>query len=1383
MPIPGTSARRTVIVAAVFTTVSAACSLIQAAGVAGKQLAAPPTGLQPINMPATPPLSAPTTAQIAAWIHALTGNNSVAQKYAAQHLIAAGDPATPLLTAAQSGATSKPVAKRLRYVLHAIALADALHGPLITLRSKSCTLLSLLNSVCASPGMWCQLPRNCKRLSEHFDVNIQRQLFWNVLLRIARATGISPSQGDPHSLLFSRHGLFSNGSRIAVNGAFAVVIKSASLKSAKQRTKSGQKGCDCQLNCNTLWVPTKKAFVQVGSPKVVSASEHGGHQFSASGGFFTPGYYGVPVGQIISGYPGTLNIGPIARTSHEIVRLVMNAPVAVSMNPEIQSANNLNSGRAEIDADGMRFLFGRPRPAKGQWGVTMTIITPPWLAKSLPVRAFLSRMNFFSPKPFVFTTADGNPIENPNVFGGAYVKPDQYEYVFPLTSKPAGVFVKTYARMVAVNVPFVFHHISIPLAKTSPLTSSIPQPPIKILERIKVRSQASTVIAARQLVMLSRLQQARISSAEMSAWIHTLVGQDRTARLMARRQLISAGVAAVPAIKKALNGLTTPRMRQEMRAVLAKIAQAETLRGPLVTLKLTNAPLRTILTQLCTQAGFSAEFVDIHLPIDARRLTMNVQRQAFWKVIQRIARLTGVVPAANNYWGTGSFTFYRPGAFYPSTPMYTHGSLLLAVQSSSVAQTLNFDAAPGHRTVGGFSLNIQGFWALGNTQIVQFGPVTFRRAVDNHGRSLLASKSASVMVPLPGAKYEFSFGPVLNWPFPDSSKIRDLQGELPITLAVAPRLRQVGSLNRGKAFIQDAGIQISIGKPTGVVKNVSDPRHDICTITISVKPGSNGTDSPVSNFFMQSLPQGTSFGYTPSIGGVLGFKSKSGRNLWCRVWKQAAGPGWNYKVYVHGGLPVTAWAKFYSHFIRVHVPFSFHNLPIPASSDTVAKPMAAPSQVPSHVLHPAELTMLASRGPAVSEKQISRWIRQLTQGPSATGQTAMRHLIAAGHAATGSIQRELARNRHPSVHRQLLAVLDAIAASTDLRGPLVSLNLKHVSVNQAVMQLCSKVGITAHYNQSLVWPRMTFNIRRQPFWQVLRRIADITNIGPIGNNYNNYRLQFGHPNLFAPGVPMVVHGACMLAIQSIRRYQNQWLTKVDPANKKRNFAATCFVLWAPTRKQILEQVGGWRAKEVITDAHGKVLLIAPVKASQNVWPHKRADALFPFQLHLPWPPPGSAALALHGTLRVYLSSNIQTMHLGNLKLGHIALTDDGMTLKFEKLQRIAGGWRICLDIGVIQGFSYHGKTSHWLAFAQTPIEHRFTNHLFGGKEFTLYDAAGHPLRITGHTGGVLTNRGWGYYRYTLNIVGAAPASATIKFFTRIVVVKVPFDFQNLPILR
>jgi hypothetical protein len=225
------------------------------------------------------------------------------------------------------------------------------------------------------------------------------------------------------------------------------------------------------------------------------------------------------------------------------------------------------------------------------------------------------------------------------------------------------------------------------------------------------------------------------------------------------------------------------------------------------------------------------------------------------------------------------------------------------------------------------------------------------------------------------------------------------------------------------------------------------------------------------------------------------------------------------------------------------------------------------------------------------------------------------------------------------------------------------------------------------------------------------------------------------------------------------------------------------VLWASTKNHILEQIGPLYGTETLTDAHSKVLLAAAVKTTQNCWPQTPQDGVFPLTVALHWPPLQAASLALRGWVRVYLSSNIRTLHVNNLGFGHAAIQDQGMNLVFGTFKKIPGGWQIPLHISAIQDFFYHGKTHHWLALAQIPIEQRFTNDLFGGQELRLYSAHGHHLRIIAHAGGPVLSRGWGYYRYTINVVGGKPARANIRFFTRTMLVKLPFNFRHLPVPR
>ena len=150
-----------------------------------------PDDLQ-LVMPASRGVPNPSAKNIARWIHALGSNQKSVRKTARRQLLAAGDAAVGLLKQSRHESVSPQERQRFQSVLNDIALTDALHGPMVTFRSNNCSLHDALAAVCAQAGLGCQLPRNCKRLSEHLRMNIQHQLFWNVLLRIARVTGVSP---------------------------------------------------------------------------------------------------------------------------------------------------------------------------------------------------------------------------------------------------------------------------------------------------------------------------------------------------------------------------------------------------------------------------------------------------------------------------------------------------------------------------------------------------------------------------------------------------------------------------------------------------------------------------------------------------------------------------------------------------------------------------------------------------------------------------------------------------------------------------------------------------------------------------------------------------------------------------------------------------------------------------------------------------------------------------------------------------------------------------------------------------------------------------------------------------------------------------------------
>lgn len=888
------------------------------------------------------------------------------------------------------------------------------------------------------------------------------------------------------------------------------------------------------------------------------------------------------------------------------------------------------------------------------------------------------------------------------------------------------------------------------------------------------------------IIMLPR-PQATLTPKQIAGWIRRLSSPHAAIRRQAKQHLIAAGTAAVAPLKTALVGWTTPQMRWDMRDVLSAIAQANTIRGPLVTLKLVHAPLRIILQRLCLQAGLTAQFAGTQLQWTTRRLSIHVQRQPFWKVIQRIAYVMGASPCGNDFYvPAGLLNFCRHGTLAKRTPVYCKGALLLAVQSSSGGETATFSAPAGQRTSGGFSVGVMGLWAPGGTAVEQVGPVQLTQALDNRGKSLLAS-TVSQYCYQSNSHDEFSFAPRLHWPSPHATKLAVLAGEIQMALDIAPRIRRVSNLESGKATLNLHGLHVAIGKPTDVVVDPLNPRISRCHIRVSVWATADALQSPTTAGILHALPFGESLIFGPDIGGVVGFNGSGGRRLSCRVGRQFKGPNWSYIIHVRGGLPVTAWVKVPARFIHVRVPFVFHNVLLPKGCGGALKGAAVPKPVHPPRPGPASLIMpthtLKNPGPSAAADTIAQWVGQLNSANAQRRIAARRYLISLGTAAIPALRQAIRMARNRAFRARLVSTVDGIATANILRGPLVTLQLPHPTVQRVIRRLCLQAGLIAHVGQLPPMLLATCNVRRQPFWRVLRRISHLTHIGPTGNPYNNYQLTFGSDNLFGAHVPIQMHGAGVVAIASIRRYQHLWLVHVDPANKKRAFQAYFFALWAPTKNQILEQVGPLQATETLADAHGKVLLTAAVKNAQNAYPQTPADAVFPLKLALHWPPPQTAVMALRGAVRVYLSSDIQTLHINNLGFGHAAIQDQGMNIVFGTFKKIPGGWQIPLHISSIQGFFYHGKTNHWLALAQIPIEQRFTNDLFAGRELRLYSAHGHFLHIIAHAGGPVLSRGWGYYRYTINVAGGKPARANIRFFTRTLLVKLPFNFRHLPVPR
>jgi hypothetical protein len=176
---------------------------------------------------------------------------------------------------------------------------------------------------------------------------------------------------------------------------------------------------------------------------------------------------------------------------------------------------------------------------------------------------------------------------------------------------------------------------------------------------------------------------------ELIRWIHELNDVHRATVDKAAQRIIAAGDGATQGIKLALAGETTLPERRRLQVILARIAKVDARRGPLVTLKLQNASLLTVISRLCKQGGITPNFypsftsgAPIPRYFNLLTLSINVWREPFWRVMRHLTRITGAEPAPINF-TSPQLEFIAPKSttsnMYATPPVALSGSKSLKI--------------------------------------------------------------------------------------------------------------------------------------------------------------------------------------------------------------------------------------------------------------------------------------------------------------------------------------------------------------------------------------------------------------------------------------------------------------------------------------------------------------------------------------------------------------------------------------------------------------------------------------------------------------------------------------------------------------------------------
>lgn len=131
-------------------------------------------------------------------------------------------------------------------------------------------------------------------------------------------------------------------------------------------------------------------------------------------------------------------------------------------------------------------------------------------------------------------------------------------------------------------------------------------------------------------------------SPEDRAILHQLETGSWRERKLAEAELAGGGSAELPTLRAMLAQTTNPEARARIGAVLDQLNEQALVGPSLITLHLKDAPAASVYAELFQQAHGVFETMPAHLLDAIKPVTLDVDRQPFWTVMQQLQKQTGI---------------------------------------------------------------------------------------------------------------------------------------------------------------------------------------------------------------------------------------------------------------------------------------------------------------------------------------------------------------------------------------------------------------------------------------------------------------------------------------------------------------------------------------------------------------------------------------------------------------------------------------------------------------------------------------------------------------------------------------------------------------------
>ncbi len=444
--------------------------------------------------------------------------------------------------------------------------------------------------------------------------------------------------------------------------------------------------------------------------------------------------------------------------------------------------------------------------------------------------------------------------------------------LMPAATHPATLITHPAAAPAAVGIPTS--------ARTAPLNTAVPVP----------------------------------TPAELQRWIHALASDQYAVRHGAARKLLAAGDAAIPAMKKALDGLTTPEMRHLLRQNIRRIVNLDYLRGPLITIHIKNVSAETVFQNICRQAGTSATILQQgFLP----NVTISDTKTPFWQVMQQMAVLTNVSP----------LMWYNPapglqlglnGVLNRRDIVSFQGAFAVAAQSITLNRSIALNQ-PLHPVSKMFNLDMVLLTIPGKTGPLQMQNPDITKAVDNHGNSLVGpaqpifqpewfpTQSTSV----------YNLNLPLQWPHKPGTLITTLKGYVPVLASYHKTTLNLKIKAKGTTHQTLHGVRVSVGH----LQKFNGLWQFNITIRLPEAQAAVNTPTPTQQSIINQIQNfnGTIYNKSGTVVNPNGWSS--GGN-----WQQQI----VYTIPMQMGIkPARFTESIYTRARHFKIPFDLKNIPMP----------------------------------------------------------------------------------------------------------------------------------------------------------------------------------------------------------------------------------------------------------------------------------------------------------------------------------------------------------------------------------------------------------------------------------------------------------------------